>query len=269
MTATGKRVKADVGEHWVADEMVVRVGGQQVWLWNVMDAKTRYILAARLSRQRNLKDAIALFKKAKANANKEPKTIRTDGLAAYPDGIKTVFHNTQHVVSEGVHEEVNNNLSERLQGSFRQRIKTQRGMEKRLTAQEYVDGWVLDYNFFKKHESLGGDTPADAAGVTKLVPWDSWEDVVRLGGEVADIRVKESKAVPKRSGPKPKQEQIKDAVAEYIEKQKAAEAKKKLEESKAKRLALGTRPVAPYWKRRKVKGIAGGRGRAEQKATNK
>ena len=269
MTATGKRVKADVGEHWVADEMVVRIGGQQWWLWNVMDVKTRYILAARLSHQRNLKDAIALFKKARANANKEPKTIKTDGLAAYPDGIKTVFHNTQHVVSEGVHEEVNNNLSERLQGSFRQRIKTQRGMEKRLTAQEYVDGWVLDYNFMKKHESLGGKVPADAAGVTEQVPWDSWEDVVRLGGEVADIRIKESRAIPKKPGPKPKLDGVKDAVAVYIEKQNAAEAQKKLKESRAKRAALGTHLVAPYWKRQKSKGIAGGRGRAEQKATKK
>ena len=71
---------ADVGDHWVADEMVVRVGGKKLWNWNVMDAKTRYILAARLSRTRNANDAIAVFEKALANAKYPPKKITTDGL---------------------------------------------------------------------------------------------------------------------------------------------------------------------------------------------
>lgn len=35
-----------------ADEVVVRVGGRQFWLFNVMDSKTRYILAAYLSKRR-------------------------------------------------------------------------------------------------------------------------------------------------------------------------------------------------------------------------
>ena len=51
---------------------------------------------------------------------------------------------------------MNNNLSERLQGSFRQRAKTQRGLEERRTGQEYLDGWVMDYNFFKDHEAHRG-----------------------------------------------------------------------------------------------------------------
>ena len=36
---------------WVADEIQVRVGGEKHWLWNVMDAGTRYALAVHLSAQ--------------------------------------------------------------------------------------------------------------------------------------------------------------------------------------------------------------------------
>lgn len=269
ITATGKRIKANVGDEWVTDEMTIDIGGQKWWLWNVMDAKTRYILAARLSRERTVKDAIALFKKAKANAATEPKVIKTDGMRSYEDGIKTVFHHTGHVVSQGIREEVNNNLSERLQGTFRQRIKTQRGMEKRLTAQEYVDGWVLDYNFMKKHESLGGDTPADAAGVTERVPWDSWEDIVRLGGEVAEMRIKESKATPKKPGPKPNLKPIEDAASLYVAQKTADEAKRKSDAAKARRRVLGTQLVPPYFKRKRGKGIVGGRGGTEMNAARK
>ncbi len=267
MTATRKRIKANVGDHRVTDEMMIDIGGEKWWLWNVMDRETRYILAARLSRERYTKDAIALFKKSKANANKEPKTMTTDGLRAYVDGIKTVFHNTDHVVSQGIREPVNNNLSERLQGAFRQRIKTMRGMEKRLTAQEYVDGWVLDFNFMKKHEALGGDTPAEAAGVTKQVPRDSWEDVVRLGGEVAEVKVKESKVTRMKPGPKPKVQSVGDAVAEYVAEKAADEAKARADKAIAKRKAQKTHLVAPYFKRKRTRGIAGGRGLSEMNAT--
>ena len=48
--------KARTGDEWVADELVVSVGGEKHWLWNVMDSATRYILAAHLSKRR---DALA------------------------------------------------------------------------------------------------------------------------------------------------------------------------------------------------------------------
>ena len=123
---------------------------------------------------------------------------------------------TQHEVSDGIYELVNNNLSERLQGSFRQRTKTQRGLEALRTGQDYLDGWVLDYNFFKDHEALGGQQPADAAGMTEQVPWESWEDITRLGGEVAEWTEVSHTPKRKKPGPKPKIESVKDAVQEML-----------------------------------------------------
>ena len=38
--------------HWVADEMQLKVGGQRMWNWNVMDRDTRYLLASHLSPHR-------------------------------------------------------------------------------------------------------------------------------------------------------------------------------------------------------------------------
>ena len=43
-TASGKRVKAEVGDHWVADEIFLKVGGNRCYCWNVMDKDSRYIL---------------------------------------------------------------------------------------------------------------------------------------------------------------------------------------------------------------------------------
>ena len=76
-------LKAEVGDEWVADEMAVKVGGWQMWNFNVMDTKTRYILASHLSRTRTLKATVETMEKAKAAAGKDPNTIKTDKMTSY------------------------------------------------------------------------------------------------------------------------------------------------------------------------------------------
>ena len=107
--------------------------------------------------------------------------------------------------------------SRRGERHLRQRTKTQRGLEERRTGQDYLDGWVLDYNFFKDHEAHKGEQPADAAGVSAQVPWDSWEDITRIGGEVAKTRLVSHTAVPKKPGPKPQIGGVQEAVRAYME----------------------------------------------------
>ncbi|MDE2842518.1 MAG: DDE-type integrase/transposase/recombinase [Chloroflexota bacterium] len=63
-TEAMKDHKADVDDSWVADEMLVRVGGEKMWNWNVMDEKTRYILASLLTRERDAASARKVIQKA-------------------------------------------------------------------------------------------------------------------------------------------------------------------------------------------------------------
>jgi putative transposase len=171
--------KPRTGDTWVADEMVLRIGGRKYWNWNVMDADSRYLLAAYLSPTRTTRDAETLFRRARANATRTPDRIVTDRLASYIDGIERVFGgDTRHVQSGGIRAEVSNNLSERMQGTIRQRAKVMRGLKRRDTAQLVMDGWALHYNVFRPHESIGDRTPASVAGVE--APFASWEDVARL-----------------------------------------------------------------------------------------
>ena len=167
---------AHTSDHWVADEMVVWVGGEKYWNWNVIDSETRYVLASHLSKRRDMRAATAVMRKAKEVSVEPPKTIKTDKLWSYIGAIGVVFPDAKHIKSEGLAAELNNNQSERLQGTFRQRTKTLRGLDTRESGQLYLDGWTLDYNLFRKHESLKNRTPAQAARVD--APFDEWEDVV-------------------------------------------------------------------------------------------
>ena len=148
-----------------------------MWNWNVMDAETRHILASHLSPNRDKRAAVAVMRKAAEAATEPPKTVKTDQLGSYTQDIKDVFPEAVHIQSQGIRSFTNNNRSERLQGTFRQRAKTLRGLDSIGTGQRYLDGWVIDYNLFREHESLDYKTPGEVANVN--APFSEWEDVVK------------------------------------------------------------------------------------------
>ncbi len=92
------RYKPNVGDAWVADETVINLDGKDVWLWDIIDVKTRFLLASKLSYSSNMSDAVTLFELAKQRAGKSPKEIRTDKLPAYPDAIYKVFGDATFLV---------------------------------------------------------------------------------------------------------------------------------------------------------------------------
>lgn len=185
--------RAKTGKKWVADEMFVKVGGKTMYHWNVMDVKTRFVLASYLSENRDLEAAETVMEMASEAAQTHPTVIKTDGLGSYPGAISLVFPKTKHVVSKGIRAEINNNLSERLQGTYRDREKTLRGMDSRETGQRYLNGFTLTYNFFREHESLNDRTPAEVAKVK--APYRDWADVVAAGrdGKARTLRVEADK----------------------------------------------------------------------------
>ena len=202
--ATGqmKGRKAQTGKEWVADELMVDVGGKKMWLWNVMDSETRYILTSHLTPRRDAAEARMVLRKAALAADGPPETIMTDKLKSYIPAVKDVLPETRHMQSEGMTADLNNNLSERLQGTFRDRIKTLRGLDSQKTGQRYLDGWVLQYNQFRGHEALRNQTPGERAKVSP--PFKEWADVVKA--EAASRRKVKAAARPV-SQPKPKSPQ--------------------------------------------------------------
>lgn len=180
-TAVMQDYPAQVGDERVADEMMVDVGGEKVWNWNVMDSKTRYVLASHLAKERNARQAEIVIAKALRAAAEPPKSIKTDKLRSYTAAMEMEFPDIKHIQSQGIRAEINNNRSERLQGTYRQRVKTLRGLDSLETGQRYLDGWTLTYNLFREHESLGFDTPGERAKVNP--PFAEWEDVVLYEGK--------------------------------------------------------------------------------------
>jgi transposase-like protein len=72
-----------VSDTWIADETVLRIGGQNVWMYDIIDDDTRFLLATRIALSRTTHDATMLMKEAQKKAGKTPKVVITDKNSSY------------------------------------------------------------------------------------------------------------------------------------------------------------------------------------------
>ncbi len=183
-----KNYKPDVGDVWVADETVLDIDGQNVWFWDIIDSKTRFLLASHMSRTRTTKDAQKLMEMASERAGKTPKVIITDKLKAYLDGIELTFGaDTKHIQGKPFTVENNTNLIERFHGTLKDRTKVMRGLKDIESAKLITEGWLLHYNYLRPHESLNGKTPAQTAGVK--YPYKNWQNIVAKREVISPAKV--------------------------------------------------------------------------------
>ncbi|MGD0318899.1 MAG: DDE-type integrase/transposase/recombinase [Nitrososphaerales archaeon] len=167
----------ELSDTWQADELFVKMKGgvrdtqynqkNMAFLWNVMDRKTRFLLASRLSTHRNVNGAVGAFNDARKVAHdSQPERIFADKLNAYPQAM-TYWEGESKpelVAKMGVGKpHANNNRIERLNGTLRERVKVQRGWKN--LASKIAEGQRIHYNFVKPHAALEGQTPAERAGV--------------------------------------------------------------------------------------------------------
>jgi len=183
-----KDTKPNVGDVWIADETVIKINRKKYWLFDCIDAKTRFLLASHLSPNRGTREARALMEKATERANKTPKVVMTDKLAAYLDGIELAFGaDAEHRQGSPFDVQTNTNLIERFQGTLKDRTKVLRGLKKPETARKFIEGFLIHYNYFRPHISLKGKTPARKAGIILSV--NDWLDVVREPRDTAKIEI--------------------------------------------------------------------------------
>jgi transposase-like protein len=179
-----KITNISVGDIWVGDETVLDIGGENIWFWDILDTKTRFLLASTMSLTRTKIVAQSLMNKARERAGKIPKYVITDKLAAYIDGVELAFGSeTTHLqgspFAPEYSKEASTNAIERFHSTLKSRTKVMRGMKNRDTAIVIMDGWLIYYNFFRPHEGLNNKTPAEVAKAK--FTYKNWKDIVMAG----------------------------------------------------------------------------------------
>jgi transposase-like protein len=159
------------------DETAIKCKGVQKWFWEIIDQQTKFLVAGHLSSSRTTEDAIALFEKSVRVAKRTPISLYCDGLPAYVDGYNKVFRTMRKegrpelVRSVGIRNVHNQNAVERLHSTLKDRIKPTRGLKGEETVRTLLEGWVVHYNYVRKHQTLKGRTPAQASGINMRSDW--------------------------------------------------------------------------------------------------
>lgn len=173
-------VHPQVGDTWVADETVLELDkGIKVWFFDIIDSDTRFLLASRASLSRTTRDAQMLIDRAIKRAGKSPKVVITDKLASYLDVRfgKDAEHRQGspfRVLSSGE----STSQIERFHGTIKDRTKVMRSFRDLETLHQFMDGYLVYYNYFKPSEALNGKTPAESAKVDYQIK--NWKDLSQI-----------------------------------------------------------------------------------------
>lgn len=160
---------------WNADETLIltkegknKKNTNHHYVWNVIDNKTKFLLASECSgRTRSKKDAQHVFEEAYKQNGKLPYQIITDRYAGYQDGVRKTFRNwgaerkVKHTSIVGRRKEVNNNAVESHHTHQKEFHKVRRGVKE---VQKYQDGFKVYHNFIRKNVK-DKTTPAEKCGI--------------------------------------------------------------------------------------------------------
>ena len=151
------------GSRWHIDETIIKVNGDPKYLWNVLDAETRLLLASELTSGRTAQDAKNVIEKALQRAEKPPGQIVTDGLTSYRVTLSNNDLNIKHIQGPKLSDPISNQLVERLNGTVKSRTRGFRRLDNIQSSAELFNGLRLFYNNKRPHLALGGKTPAEAS----------------------------------------------------------------------------------------------------------
>lgn len=150
---------------WNADETAIPMRKRTYWAWDIIDRKSRYLVAMKLAMFRHVNERSNVFQESQNYIKRQPKIIVTDGFKGYVNLVKDNFPATRHIQAKGVRDFNKIQYIESHHSLLKDRYKTMRGFKSVKGGQSFLDGWKIYYNFIRPHSSLDGLSPAQAAGI--------------------------------------------------------------------------------------------------------
>jgi len=195
-------VQIQCGKEMMSDEMEYHrrlyhqkgmKGIEQNWFVDTFDLQTRFMIVGEYMKSRTNENLIKVMKKTKFKTGEQVKIVTTDGLQGYPTVLRKTFslqspyHASSRTKSKIIHNVVIasergfNHPIERLHNTIRERTKVMRGFHGRIeSAYAIMKGLEINYNFNRRHMSLGNKTPAQIAIPNLELGMNKWLDLIKI-----------------------------------------------------------------------------------------
>jgi transposase-like protein len=173
------QLNVKASERWHADDTIVRVKGRHLTIWGMLDGETRLLIAKNISSSKDTKEASKLLEQSLAKSADRPLEVITDSAPQYASAVNEILGGLDPLIhiQAGISTPLTNNKMERFFRTLKQRYKTINNFQSPETAETFLDGFQIFYNYMKGHRSLIGKTPAEAAGL--VINKVNWLDMIK------------------------------------------------------------------------------------------
>lgn len=127
-----RRQSGRLGDTWHLDEVFVRIGGQQQYLWRAVDQEGN-VLDILVQARRDKKAAARFFRRLLSGAGYAPRVVVTDGLASYREPCARLVSGALHVRDKWA-----NNRAENSHQPTRIRERQMKGFKSVKQAQKFL-----------------------------------------------------------------------------------------------------------------------------------
>ncbi len=170
------RYKPNLSSIWALDIQTVRNNGKNVFLFDLIDSRTRFLILSSLSETYTSNELQTFTKKAFDYTEDIPRILyahlkkQKNGVAIYTDNFPFKI--------------IDNDFSiEQLHLNFNGRLRIINSLKSIATTNNFLDGWQIYYNFFLSNSILEGKTPAETACIK--FPYKNWQDIAASNCEIS------------------------------------------------------------------------------------
>jgi len=172
----------ETGDTWLVCGTSMTVGKRTIWLRDVIDAGTGYLIDSELTLSPGTGDTGKQIAGVSRRTGSSAKVVITTLFADNETKKETVWYQSSEDINKypQVMREENENTINRFMHTLKTRRAVLRGFKNILTARLLLATWRIHYNFFKSFATTGHTPPALKM---KAPPVKSWVDLISLSSQ--------------------------------------------------------------------------------------
>jgi putative transposase len=153
------------GDKWHLDEVAVKIGGAQHWLWRAVDGSGR-VLDVLVQRRRDRRAAKRLLRKLLKRQGRPPRVLITDKLGSYTVAKQAIMPGVEHRRHKGL-----NNRAENSHQPTRRRERQMKRFKSARHAQRFRSSHDQINNLFQLRRDHVSASEYRAARARSMATW--------------------------------------------------------------------------------------------------